>query len=386
MHGKAPRLLGEIEGLQVRPVRRPANRLLAHGNAARPIPGERTLDRSDGKADVPLRAVERRLHALDGRAGERRAVAVPNRQAEEVGEARDRRCRRGRIARVESDVGEREAERNVNALAAKVGDLRPVAGGDVGRLRHVAAATRGDERLVEIRADVRERESARRDERDIRERPVQKRERRDAAGLLGREELENLQPHLDRRRDLRGVHHARHNRQPRRLGGADDLRIESRRDEKVRTRLLRGGDLRLGEDRPRADRHVGMGRADRRYRLQRPWVAERDFNRADAARDECVGERNGRSGRGDGDDGQNAGLGHARERAVRMKRRFRTVHTSPFGGVCKVLLRHVGMLSLFHRFRARIVANAPPATQADTYTFHAQQKSHISYNSGLSRG
>ena len=135
---------------------------------------------------------------------------------------------------------------------------------------------------------------------------MQQCQRGDAAGLLGREELERLEPHADGRRHLSRVDDPWHNRHADRLRHANDLRIKPGRNEEVRARLLRGRNLLLEKDRPGANRHVGVRRANCPNRIQRPRVTKRHFDRRDSSCNERVRERNGRRKRRNRNHGKDA--------------------------------------------------------------------------------
>ena len=123
--GEAGDFVRKIEGHETRTVRRSANRLFAYGHALCAIPGESPLNGTDIESDVSLIAVERLLHAFHGSACKSRAVAVFQRQPEEFGECARRGERRAGIGVVDSDMGEREPERDIHAGASANGTAAP---------------------------------------------------------------------------------------------------------------------------------------------------------------------------------------------------------------------------------------------------------------------
>ena len=99
-------------------------------------------------------------------------------------------------------------------------------------------------------------------------------------------------------------------------GGADDAGVEPGGDGEGRAGVARLGDGGGGENRPRADQHVGAVLRDLADHVGRRRRAEGDLREREAAGDEGVREGQGLLGRVDGDDGDDAEFGDFLEDVV----------------------------------------------------------------------
>src|ERR1700730_2884660 len=167
----------------------------------------------------------------------------------------------------------------------------PIAGPDIRRRAQPGAADRDDVSLAQPRRRVGLANTAGRTKPRVRKRPRQRSKRLDAAGLFGGEEFDQTKAMGQCLHQFGCGGDPRRERQGACGGCLQQIGRRARADAEFNTERFRAiqiGGVQDGADADKGVRHLGH---DRSCGLDRNWGAQRDFQHAHTARNECLGER-----------------------------------------------------------------------------------------------